>query len=91
MSDETELTKRQREILQHMLGAGSSFNKKQWGFQNHFACHSGGGDFNLLCKLERKGLVKSSGSSNGLTCFYATREGALAIGFKQYQLRNACL
>lgn len=87
-----EITEKQKELLQHMLGADNRYMKKDWGFRNHY-CSSD--DKNCpsrieLEKLEKLGLVKS-GDRLGSKTFWATTEGALAIGFKPYQLRKTSL
>lgn len=86
------ITEKQKQLLQHMLGADSRYMKKQWGFRN---CFCASDDKNCpdrleLEKLEKQGLVKS-GDRLGSKMFWATKDGALAIGFKPYQLRKTCL
>ena len=89
MSD-IELKSDHMEILKHMLGADSRYKKKQWGFRNHYC--AGPDDFSLLDEMIGLGLL-----TNGTRIFntdkyyYATRAGAIAVGFKPYQLRNAGL
>lgn len=83
------ISENQKRLLQHMLGADSRYMKKQWGFRNHFCASD-----NPECKsrldleaLEKKGFVKS-GERLGYKTFWATKEGAISIGFKLYQLRK---
>ena len=84
-----KITKKQEELLRHMLGADSRYMKKQWGFRNHYcAGDEGCSDRVELEKLEKDGLV-TSGQRFGYKTFWATKEGAIAIGFKKYQLINA--
>lgn len=84
-----EITAKQKQLLQHMLGADSRYMKKQWGFRNHFCAVDNKSDPDRLEleNLEKAGLVKS-GDRLGSKTFWATKEGALAIGFKPYQLRK---
>lgn len=86
------ITESQKELLQHMLGADSRYLKKQWGFRNHFCASDNPECKNRLAleALEADGLVKS-GERLGYKTFWATKKGALAIGFKPYQLKNAKL
>jgi hypothetical protein len=84
------ITEKQKELLQHMLGADSRYMKKQWGFRNHFCASEGHSDIKDLREMEKKGLVKS-GERIGSIFFWATEKGALAIGFKPYQLRKTKL
>ena len=84
-----ELTSKQKELLQHTLGADSRYKKKDWGFRNHFcAGDEGDPDRVELEKMEKAGLV-TSGMKFDYKTFWATKEGAIAIGFKPAQLRNA--
>ena len=68
------ITEKQKQLLQHMLGADSRYLKKQWGFRNHYCA----GD-NPQCpdrleleKMEKEGLVKS-GDRIGNKTFWATK------------------
>ena len=87
-----EITTKQKELLQHTLGADSRYKKKKWGFRNHFCSSDNKNcpDRLELEKLEKAGLVRS-GERMGSKVFWATKEGALAIGFKPYQLRKTSL
>ncbi len=83
------ISENQKQLLQHMLGADGRYPKNRWGFRNHFCASN-----NPECKdrldleaLEKEGFVKS-GERLDFKTFWATRKGALAIGFKPYQLRN---
>lgn len=78
------------ELLRHMLGATERYRKNQWGFRNHFVCSDGTEDHNELKEMEDMGLVKS-GEQFGTCCFWATKKGAVSVGFKPYQLRNTDL
>ena len=80
----------QKQLLQHMLGADSRYLKKQWGFRNHFVSTLGNKDHENLLVLEKSGLVKRGERMDSIV-FWATKEGALAIGFKPYQLRKTKL
>lgn len=85
-----QLPAEQEKLLQHMLGADERYKKKQWGFRNHFCTHEGTKDYDELKKMEATGLVRS-GYRMGYDTFWATSEGAKAIGFKPYQLRKTDL
>lgn len=84
------ITEKQKELLQHMLGADERYKKKQWGFRNHFCAEPDGKDCAELEKLEGMGLVRS-GFRDNYKVFWATKDGAVRIGFKPYQLRNTKL
>tara|TARA_R110001599_G_scaffold100770_9_gene258145 strand:+ start:8948 stop:9250 length:303 start_codon:yes stop_codon:yes gene_type:complete len=91
-ADVNQITQKQKELLQHMLGADERYRKKQWGFRNHY-CASADPECKdriELEKLEKEGLVKS-GTRFDYKTFWATKKGALAIGFKPYQLRKTDL
>jgi len=85
------IAEKQKALLQHMLGADSRYLKKEWGFRNHF-CAGGEGDPDRveLERMEEAGLVTSGVRLDSKT-FWATKAGAIAIGFKSYQLSKACL
>lgn len=87
-----EITQKQRELLQHMLGADSRYMKKQWGFRNHYCASDNPNcpDRLELENMERAGLVKS-GERLSYKTFWATEAGAVAIGFKPYQLKKTQL
>ena len=82
------ITEKQRELLQHMLGADERYKKKQWGFRNYFCCgNDKHGDYEELKKMELVGLVVR-GVWLEQIFFSATLKGAIAIGFKKYQLKK---
>jgi hypothetical protein len=54
-----EITQRQKQLLQHMLGADARYKKNQWGFRNHFAASPNSKDCVEFEKMEEIGLVKS--------------------------------
>ena len=86
------LNEKQEQLLRHMLGADERYAKKKWGFRNYY-CASDNPNCKSrieLEKMETLGLV-TSGELMGYKTFWATKEGAVAIGFKPYQLRNADL
>ncbi len=86
------ITEKQKQLLQHMLGADSRYMKKQWGFRNHYCASDNKEcpDRTRLEEMEREGLVKSGNRLDSKT-FWATKKGAEAIGFKAYQLRKTNL
>lgn len=77
-------------LLQHALGADSRYNKKQWGFRNRFCADSRHEDYDDLVKMVDAGLMVKHKALGNLY-FSATTAGAVAIGFKSYQLANAGL
>lgn len=81
------MDKKYIELLQHMLGADSRYKKKEWGFRNHFCASEGHSDLEDLKDMERFGLVESGSVFRSFN-FYATRAGAVAIGFQPYQLKK---
>jgi hypothetical protein len=86
------ISEKQQKLLQHMLGADSRYMKKEWGYRNHY-CASDNKECKdriELEKMEREGLVKS-GERLGSKTFWATKAGAVAIGFKPYQIRKTKL
>ena len=85
-----ELTQKQRELLQHTLGADSRYSKKQWGFRNRFCADQGHSDYKDLIFLVDAGLMVKA-KRLGQNFFFASKQGAIAIGFKPYQLRKAGL
>lgn len=84
------VTDKQKQLLQHMLGADSRYLKKEWGFRNHFASSEGSQDYVELSEMEKLGLVKSGDRLNSKV-FWATKQGALEIGFTPAQLRRTSL
>jgi len=83
------ITEKQKRILQHMLGADSRYKKKEWGFRNHYCASD---DVNCPERVELEamkeiGLV-TSGVRYECKTFWATRQGAIEIGFKPYQLKK---
>ncbi len=82
---------RHRELLQHTLGAGRRYLKKHWGFRNHFCASVGTVDDITLQEMEGLGLVKSGVDSDERRFYHATKDGAIAIGFKPYQLKKTHL
>ena len=84
------ITDKQKQLLQHMLGADERYLKKEWGFRNRFVSSEGNKDHAELLEMEKMGLVKSC-NMLGYIIFFATKQGALEIGFKPAQLRRADL
>jgi len=86
------ITEKQKELLQHMLGADSRYKKNQWGYRNHYCAGDNPQDPDRLEleKMETEGLVKS-GERLGNKTFWATKAGAIEIGFKPYQIRKTDL
>lgn len=85
-----KMTQKQRELLQHTLGADSRYSKKQWGFRNRFCADHDHSDYKDLMLLVYAGLMVKA-KRLGQNFFFATKQGAIAIGFKPYQLRKAGL
>jgi len=91
--DSTELKSCHKQKLEHMLGADPRYKKKQWGFRNHYCAGPQDTDLEEMVEL---GLVKrieynSEMIGKDSKMYHATKKGALAIGFKIYQLKNAHL
>ena len=86
------ITEKQKQILQHMLGADSRYLKKDWGFRNRFCAAENKDDQDRLEleKMQLDGLVKSCDRIGSKT-FWATKKGAESIGFKAYQIRKTDL
>lgn len=87
------LTKREEEILRHMLGADARYKKSQWGFRNHFCSRKSGNDYETLMQLNRKGFVLINGQSPAFlpkddVVFFATEDGCRAIGFTEKQVER---
>jgi tRNA A37 N6-isopentenylltransferase MiaA len=74
-----------------MLGADSRYKKKQWGFRNHFCASVGTADDIELKEMEKLGLVKHRQYDKNQVYYFATKKGAVQIGFKPYQLKNTRL
>jgi len=70
-----------RELLVHMLGAGSHVPKKSHGFRNRFCAGIGSSDHNTMLEMERSGLVKAGQVINEGRdqMFYATVAGCQAM------------
>lgn len=86
------INEKHKELLQHMLGADSRYLKKQWGYRNRFCAGVGHQDDEHLQEMEKIGLVRSRPFNDGRDrMYFATKAGALAIGFKPYQLRKTDL
>lgn len=87
----TELTKKQRDYLTHMLGAESHISKRYWGYRNYYCAEVGGkeeSDWNEMAMvgLVRRGFTINEGAS---VYFFATAAGMDAIGLKPAQKRRA--
>ena len=80
-----------KQLLQHMLGADERYKKKDWGFRNHFCSTLGNKDDANLVEMVKLGYVLLNYPSSNYRYFHATKAGAIAIGFKPYQLRNTNL
>ena len=80
-----DISEAHKSILQHTLGADSRYRKNQWGFRNHYCSGPNCHDYSDLKEMEKIGLL-TSGENFGDVVFWATKKGALAIGFKPYQL-----
>lgn len=86
----SEINDEQKRLLQHMLGADDRYLKKEWGFRNHFcAAPSDTKTIAEFDDLEQKGMV-TSGMRDNYKVYWATKKGAIAIGFKPYQLKKVC-
>lgn len=86
-----ELTSIHKTLLQHMLGADSRYKKNQWGFRNHFCSSKDTADDINLREMVELGLAELGCEGEMGIFYHATKLGAITIGFKKYQLRNASL
>lgn len=87
MSETTQLTKRQLEILKHSVG----FDSRQPGFRNHFCAAIGNDeDYETCRELERMGLMEAGMKINGGTCqyFLVNRAGGEAIGLSKAAMKR---
>lgn len=76
------LTEKQKSLLQHTLGADERYMKKDWGFRNYFNNdNENNPDHEVLQSLVENGCMVQQGQN-----YFATKVGAISIGFKQYQL-----
>ena len=75
----------QRQLLSHTLGACSRYAKRDWGFRNYFTTEEGCKDVKQLRELVSLGLMVERERFGDLV-FSATKQGAMVVGFKRYQL-----
>lgn len=80
-----DITSSQRQLLAHTLGATDRIMKKDWGYRNYFSTEEWCDDLKELRDLVKKGYMVER-KKFGELVFSATRKGALAVGFKNYQL-----
>lgn len=79
------ITHEQRQLLTHTLGASDRYAKRDWGFRNYFTTEEGCDDVEPLRNLVSLGLMIERKRFGDLV-FSATKRGAIAVGFKRYQL-----
>jgi len=89
----SEVTEEMKHLLKHMLGADSRYLKRQWGFRNHYCTTEGSTSDPIMRKMVALKLAIRSKRElfGGQRVYHATRLGAIAIGFKAYQLCNTVL
>ena len=85
----SELTDKQRKLLQHTLGASPHQNKRNYGYRNHFLASAGSSDFAEFVAMESAGLAESGPLTNGRQYFRATVEGCKAIGLGKAAIKRA--
>lgn len=90
-STEATIIDRQREILVHMLGAGSHVRPFKHGYRNRFCAEIGSDDYRTLVELEAAGLVKAGYKINNDRdqYFSATLDGCKAIGLGAAAIKRA--
>jgi hypothetical protein len=85
------ITERQKQVLQHALGADSRYKKRQWGFRNNYFAEEGHHSWDVLLELTKLGLMQRHEPNREFVTgsyFYATVEGAKAIGFNSAQIKR---
>ena len=74
--------------LEHMLGAGPSNPRRNWGYRNHYAT-SGGEPMEAMRRLESMGLVAAGHRSGSMTFSHATESGCREVGLDAKQIKRA--
>lgn len=74
--------------IRHMTGAEARYNRKEWGFRNHFCAGEGSQNFLSMQKLLSAGYVTQGIKQEMSTFFHATKEGCEAIGMNKKQIQN---
>ena len=86
------MDEKQIQMLKHMLGADSRYKKYQWGFRNHYCSSIGDTDHEVLEAMVISGLVergvRGGTAGNEMQFYHATKQGAIAAGFKKYQMKQ---
>ena len=79
MVEQDQLTRREREILEHSLKGGSDRV-----FRNYFAADMATLDGLTCASLHRQGLMvrRPSADKDGLVYFHVTQAGAEAVGLR---------
>lgn len=85
---EEKLTAGDVRKLEHMLGAGPSSPKRNWGYRNHYAT-SGGETMSAMRRMESMGLVAAGHRSGRMTFFHATETGCREAGLDAKQIKRA--
>jgi hypothetical protein len=80
---------REQYLLEHMLGAGSQYAKKKWGFRNRFVTSSYTVEGRMLLAMESRGLVLSHKLEVDGLVFTATELGCKAIGLHDAAIKRA--
>lgn len=77
------------DTLKHMVGAESRYQKKHWGFRNHYCCGGEPQEVDMFHRLELAGLVSQINSNVSYKMYYVTRKGCAVIGLTKKQTENA--
>lgn len=84
-----ELSKREREVMEHAVGAGE--DKRSPGYRNHYAAAKGGEADIVWQGLVERGLAALGHENKGTIVTYSvTREGCAAIGLSKSGTNRAC-
>lgn len=87
------VNEQEQKLLERMLGAGSQYAKKQWGFHNRFVTDACSDKFLMLQAMEARGLVRSHRLKFALSVdsfvFTATELGCKAIGLNKAAIKRA--
>lgn len=80
------ITDKQKEILQHTLGADSRYKKSQWGFRNHYQASKNHVNRKEVERMVKEGLMEYYFVHGMGDVYSATEKGMGAIGFTKKQI-----
>lgn len=84
-----ELSDKQKEILQHCLGADSRYKKKEWGFRNFYMASKAHVNFRELKKMTKLGMLTHHFVIGMGDIYSATELGCRLLGFTKVQITRA--